>query len=160
MTGININFSPNEYEYSYTQSGNTGTQVHNTVNVYPKAEAGKDYFVNISSKSNNQTATGGMPFNTPKAKGNIGKKFIKGLKYCMGGVRPGQVMMLGLMAFIFAARTAPSSPSGNNARTQQATEQAYKLGEQHIRDSIKTAQLEEQLKLAQDSIKLLKKMPK
>jgi hypothetical protein len=34
------------------------------------------------------------------------------------------------------------------------------MGEQHIRDSVKTAQLQEQLKLAQDSLKLLKKMPK
>ncbi len=160
MTGININFSPNEYEYSYTQSSNTGTNVHNTVNVYPKADAGKDYFINISSKSNNQTMTGKPPFNTPKAKASIGKKIIKGVKYCLGGVRPGQIMMLGMMAFIFAARTAPPASSGNSSKMQQATEQAYKMGEQHIRDSVKTAQLQEQLKLAQDSLKLLKKMPK
>lgn len=159
MTGININFSPNEYEYNYTQGSNTGTTVNNTVHVYPKGEAGKDYFINISSKSGNQTATGKSPFDLPKqGKAGIGKKFFKGVKYCMGGIRPGQVLMLGMMAFLLVARSTPTSTGGGGSKS--ATEQAYKMGEQHIRDSIKTAQLEEQLKLAQDSLKLLKKMPK
>ena len=87
-----------------------------------------------------------------------GKKGLNALK----GIRPGHVFamaMMGMMCFVRFGGSA-TAPQGNTKSVSAAMANAYEQGAQHVRDSIKIVNLEQQNKLMADSLKQLKKLPK
>ncbi|MCR5266180.1 MAG: hypothetical protein K6E29_06255 [Cyanobacteria bacterium RUI128] len=89
----------------------------------------------------------------------FGSKSWKALKK----LRPSHIFamtMFGMMCFVRMGGSASSPQTSAPKSVSAAIANAYEQGAQHVRDSIRVAQLEQENKLLADSLKQLKKLPK
>lgn len=89
----------------------------------------------------------------------FGSKSWKALKK----IRPSHIFamtMFGMMCFVRMGGSASSPQPSAPKSVSAAIANAYEQGAQHVRDSIRVAQLEQENKLLADSLKQLRKLPK
>ncbi len=162
----NINSSyTNQYNYNYHIATNPGTPVNVNVSVTPGQPQGYKFIVD---PKNNSTISGKPPYNSALKPKNGLKESVKRILRPLKIIKPAHIIMIGVVSMPMMLRTCGSMSASSAPATHQqapapnanAMEKIYKMGEQHIRDSIKVAEMEKELKLAQDSIKMLKKLPK
>ena len=68
--------------------------------------------------------------------------------------------MFGMMCFVRFGGSASAPQTRPSQATSSALANAYEMGAQHVRDSIRIVNLEQQNKVMTDSLKVLKKLPK
>jgi len=154
MTNIN-NFSQAQYQYEYSQSG---THVTNNFNL--RSNGQQSYYMNIGKMSSATSSTGKIPFDIPSSKIKMGSRVVNFGKRVIKDFRPSQLLMMGIMAYAFLARSGVTPVNVNNESSKSVIEQAYKMGEKHIRDSLANAELTKKLKLAENAFKSVQKLPK
>ena len=89
----------------------------------------------------------------------IGQKSWKSLKK----IRPSHIAAMAMFAMMCFVRMGGNASGPQTSRPTQASvalANAYEQGAQHVRDSIRIANLEQQNKLMADSLKMLRKLPK
>ena len=122
--------------------------------------------VHIHNSPNNMPANGkpklifdGTSFQPIKKQNKIvtyGKKFLGKAR----NLRMSHIMAIAMFGMVLYTRFGLASGTSNPAARQSQQQWIYRQGEQHIRDSIALAELQKQNIALQDSLKLLKKLPK
>lgn len=155
MTSVTSNSTNYQYQY------NAGGSPNGYYPPYAPYQAPQRSYVMNAENNANTTISGGLPYNQAPKKSSI-KGVVKKILSPLKKIRPAHIITIGMFGFMFLGRSCMYSGAGNSSSTtnKNTMEWLYKKGEQHIRDSVRTAELEKELKLAQDSIKMLKKLPK
>lgn len=151
-----INGYNTPYFYEYQPTGATTNNYYISASTKPASPINMEY----SSKMKETTVTGGIPYKATTSNG-MAKKVIRKVFSPFRKIRANHIIMLCVLGLtcanrgLFSSNQKPSVSGG-----MQYTETAYQRGMQQVRDSVKIANLEKELKLAQDSVKLLKKAVK
>lgn len=95
-----------------------------------------------------------------KKKPSIITKYGKKILGKARNLRMSHIMAISMFAMVLYTRFGIASGPSNPAARQSQQQWIYRQGEQHIRDSIALAELQKQNIALQDSLKLLKKLPK
>lgn len=154
MAEINGYNTPFYYEYQPTGISNNYCVSANTQQASPIT-------MHYSSKMKDTTITGELPYKTPAPK-SMAKRVLR-IFSPFKKIRANHIIMLSMLALTCLSRGVFSStpnPSNSGQSGLQYSEAAYKRGMQQVRDSVRIANLEKELKLTQDSVKLLKRTAK
>ena len=150
--------------YNYNYKG-AGTIINNYYNSAAAPAPEKPISLIIPDNVGNINATGTTGYNGYKIKKPLSLKNILADKVIapIKKIRMRHIMtltMFGVICFSRCGSSAASGTSNGGGGASRAYEQGVQQGKKEVLDSIRICNLEKELQLAKDSIKMLKKMPK